>query len=424
MTQQNLLFHRRDRSLTHREFVSPPTLSIVVQYQDDGMVQDSDSMDGFPTVVSSDDPGTYSPCSNVHLKHGYSPCTTQASLAAITDIVPSLDGVYLPTTLPPQVHETHPAETVASSSQNQDDRRDRTECGGSPPTPPQLGREQHSQDDQYSPDNLPQRMQDLQTSHSTEFDSCSLDTVFKPADGSILNSRPSLAYKVDNCSDRPDLYDLDVQTQSREGWAPWEHCPTPQEAPYQQSIYHTSRFDLPSSMGEVQPTSSPFAAVLGESGQSCQTDKGGDLGVPPMHGPYEHRHPADGIPMTALSPCSSTLAMGSDALCIGQEDTAPLPGLDIDMDTDMVYNPGLYDAEDALRSRSSAEPAGGKSDEPYAQLIHRAFLSRPNKSMTLQEIYQWFRENTDKAKSTGKGWQNSIRHNLSMNGVGDYFALS
>jgi hypothetical protein len=58
-----------------------------------------------------------------------------------------------------------------------------------------------------------------------------------------------------------------------------------------------------------------------------------------------------------------------------------------------------------------------KGEEPYAQLIYRAFMSRPDYSMTLQEIYQWFRENTDKAKSESKGWQNSIRHNLSMNAV-------
>lgn len=72
-------------------------------------------------------------------------------------------------------------------------------------------------------------------------------------------------------------------------------------------------------------------------------------------------------------------------------------------------------------SPSSIEAPGSKMDEPYAQLIYRAFMSRPNKSMTLQEIYQWFRENTDKSKSEGKGWQNSIRHNLSMNGVRDSF---
>jgi hypothetical protein len=49
--------------------------------------------------------------------------------------------------------------------------------------------------------------------------------------------------------------------------------------------------------------------------------------------------------------------------------------------------------------------------------MYRAFMSRPDYSMTLQDIYQWFRENTDKAKSESKGWQNSIRHNLSMNAV-------
>ncbi|XXH06002.1 hypothetical protein Hte_012447 [Hypoxylon texense] len=58
---------------------------------------------------------------------------------------------------------------------------------------------------------------------------------------------------------------------------------------------------------------------------------------------------------------------------------------------------------------------GGKGDEPYAQLIHKAFMSREDRAMTLQEIYQWFRENTEKGKSDNKGWQNSIRHNLSMN---------
>ncbi|KAH8682012.1 hypothetical protein BX600DRAFT_544458, partial [Xylariales sp. PMI_506] len=51
----------------------------------------------------------------------------------------------------------------------------------------------------------------------------------------------------------------------------------------------------------------------------------------------------------------------------------------------------------------------------YAQLIYEAFLSRESHSMTLQELYQWFRENTNKISIEGKGWQNSIRHNLSMN---------
>ncbi|MCJ1257761.1 hypothetical protein MMC24_005587 [Lignoscripta atroalba] len=60
---------------------------------------------------------------------------------------------------------------------------------------------------------------------------------------------------------------------------------------------------------------------------------------------------------------------------------------------------------------------GSVSSEPYAQLIFRALKSAPEHKMVLKEIYDWFERNTDKAKSSTKGWQNSIRHNLSMNGA-------
>lgn len=65
----------------------------------------------------------------------------------------------------------------------------------------------------------------------------------------------------------------------------------------------------------------------------------------------------------------------------------------------------------------SDEDDAGKGEEPYAKLIFKAFLSRANHAMTLQELYQWFRDNTEKVTPNSKGWQNSIRHNLSMNGV-------
>lgn len=74
--------------------------------------------------------------------------------------------------------------------------------------------------------------------------------------------------------------------------------------------------------------------------------------------------------------------------------------------------------------KSVAKGAVATKDEPYAKLIERALRSRPDYSMQLQEIYQWFLENTDKARTfqsqtikESKGWQNSIRHNLSMNAV-------
>jgi len=55
---------------------------------------------------------------------------------------------------------------------------------------------------------------------------------------------------------------------------------------------------------------------------------------------------------------------------------------------------------------------------PYAQLIYKALMSVHSRTMILGEIYQYFRENIPRfSKMRGKGWQNSIRHNLSMNGV-------
>ena len=59
-----------------------------------------------------------------------------------------------------------------------------------------------------------------------------------------------------------------------------------------------------------------------------------------------------------------------------------------------------------------------ENTEPYAKLIYRALLSAPNHCMVLKDIYKWFEKYTTKTRnSKSKGWQNSIRHNLSMNGV-------
>ncbi|ORY06875.1 hypothetical protein BCR34DRAFT_590450 [Clohesyomyces aquaticus] len=74
------------------------------------------------------------------------------------------------------------------------------------------------------------------------------------------------------------------------------------------------------------------------------------------------------------------------------------------------------------RSEYSRTPGPDESpvdkEQPYAQLIYRALMEAPEHTMVLRDIYDWFKNNTDKAadKET-KGWQNSIRHNLSMNGA-------
>ena len=55
---------------------------------------------------------------------------------------------------------------------------------------------------------------------------------------------------------------------------------------------------------------------------------------------------------------------------------------------------------------------------PYAKLIYSALMEVPGHRMVLKDIYRWIEQNTDKANDPAfTGWQNSIRHNLSMNEV-------
>ncbi|KAF2430375.1 hypothetical protein EJ08DRAFT_241603 [Tothia fuscella] len=54
--------------------------------------------------------------------------------------------------------------------------------------------------------------------------------------------------------------------------------------------------------------------------------------------------------------------------------------------------------------------------QPYAKSLYRCLKEAPNHTMILRGIYDWFRTNTDKGQDPHeRGWQNSIRHNLSMN---------
>lgn len=87
--------------------------------------------------------------------------------------------------------------------------------------------------------------------------------------------------------------------------------------------------------------------------------------------------------------------------------------------------------EGILENARIASPCHGEmsdddceTSEPYAKLIWRALLSAPGHGMVLRQIYEWFIKHTDKGDETSKGWQNSIRHNLSMNGVSSSTSFS
>jgi hypothetical protein len=66
---------------------------------------------------------------------------------------------------------------------------------------------------------------------------------------------------------------------------------------------------------------------------------------------------------------------------------------------------------DELNDADAADPC-------YAQLLYRCLKEAPDHTMSLRELYDWVREHSQKAKDPKqRGWQNSVRHNLSMNAV-------
>lgn len=67
------------------------------------------------------------------------------------------------------------------------------------------------------------------------------------------------------------------------------------------------------------------------------------------------------------------------------------------------------------RSSSSVSAPLDTADLPYSKLIYLALLSAKDRKLPLQGIYRWFELNTTKGNEGSRGWQNSIRHNLSMN---------
>lgn len=183
-----------------------------------------------------------------------------------------------------------------------------------------------------------------------------------------------------------------VNHPSREGEAPHLHQPTPAYLPPTSVLFNRNLCPPPDS-----PLSTPFHSPTKQEEEYM--DQVAEVFTPPLRFSAE--------PTEAF--------MSQD---IGEED-----------ENELQEPSQNYLAAQLERPLATPVPASDDTDHdktaPYAVLIHRALMSTPTRRMVLAEIYEYFREKIPRfRKVKGRGWMNSIRHNLSMNGVSSHLVLT
>ncbi|EMR10091.1 hypothetical protein PNEG_01841 [Pneumocystis murina B123] len=100
-----------------------------------------------------------------------------------------------------------------------------------------------------------------------------------------------------------------------------------------------------------------------------------------------------------------------------EPDILPISSRILNNETLSAVNSTFHD-ESLLSHAESFNVSMKEHSKPnlsYASLIAQAILSSPSKKMTLSDIYEWITDTYKYYKYAQNGWQNSIRHSLSLN---------
>ncbi|WAQ92337.1 hypothetical protein PtA15_16A243 [Puccinia triticina] len=162
----------------------------------------------------------------------------------------------------------------------------------------------------------------------------------------------------------------------------------------------------------------------GHMEHTSQMDQAGQLEPPsqtdpsdqkPLHSLHTH-HP----PLTPGFTGSASFSFGNSA---SNRPKCELPNSDLaDLTSGLVgpsnsaINPiPIGMRPDLANLKDGPDGPNGKPGYPYVVLIRYAILGSPHGKLTLQELYETIMDRFPYYRTAGKGWMNSIRHNLSLN---------